>query len=178
MRDERNVLSDLALGLAAGAAATYVMGKVNTLMYERESDEARKTEDAARGDRTAYESAAEKIAELAGWGLSADERRKLGKALHWALGVGTAAAYAVLRRRVRRIGALQGTVFGTGFWLLFDEIMLSLLRLTPGPMKFPWQTHARGLAGHVVYGAVTDTALGAAERILRRRRRRRRFSWR
>lgn len=178
MRDNGNVLSDLALGIAAGAAATWIMGKATTLMYERESDEARKTEDAARGDKTAYESAAEKIAAAAGWGLSASERKKLGSALHWALGVGTGAAYALLRRRMRRLAVLHGTVFGTGFWLLFDEIMLSLLRLTPGPMKFPWQTHARGLAGHVVYGAVTDTALGAAERILRRRRRRRRFSWR
>jgi hypothetical protein len=42
----------------------------------------------------------------------------------------------------------------------------ALLRLTPGPAAFPWQTHARGLAGHLAFGVVADTPLDVAEAVV------------
>lgn len=44
-----------------------------------------------------------------------------------------------------------------------DEGAVYALGLTPGPANFPWQTHARGLAGHLVFGAVTDATLSLLE---------------
>ena len=35
----------------------------------------------------------------------------------------------------------------------------SVVGLGTGPSEFPWQTHVRGLAGHLVFGVAADTAL-------------------
>jgi hypothetical protein len=135
------------------------MGKVTTYFYDREDQSARRAEDETRGGRTAYEVAAEKTARLLGKSLDPQQRERLGSAIHWSLGIGTGAVYAVLRRRFDRVGKLGGTGFGTAFWALVDEGLVSLLGFTPPPQRFPWQSHARGLAGHLTFGTVTDATL-------------------
>ena len=165
MRDGTGLLTELALGAAAGAAATWVMGQATTFLYEREDPLAREREDAARGGKTAYGIAAEKVAGAFGRQLSAERRATLGSGIHWALGAGAGAAYAVLRRRVPHVDAGQGLAFGATFFALMDEGANTALGLTPPPAAFPWQAHARGLAGHLVYGVVTETLLDAAERV-------------
>jgi len=146
-------------GAIAGATATWLMGRITNYMYERENQDARKAEDTARNGKTAYGVAAEKAARLAGRPLDDKQRERLGSAIHWALGIGTGAIYAVLRRRFAGVGKLGGAAFGTAFWGLVDEGLVPGLGLTPGPAEFPWQTHARGLAGHLTFGTVTDATL-------------------
>jgi hypothetical protein len=86
-----------------------------------------------------------------------DERQeRLAAALHWALGIGAGAAYALLRRRFRALGSGLG---GTAFWTAVDEGLVPALGLTPGPRAFPWQVRARGLVGHLTFGTVTDRTL-------------------
>jgi hypothetical protein len=46
-----------------------------------------------------------------------------------------------------------------------DELVNPVLGLTPGPAAFPWQAHARGLGGHLAFGAANDTALRALDRV-------------
>jgi hypothetical protein len=152
-------LGDLVRGALAGAAATWVMGQATTYLYEHESKQARTAEDEARGNRTAYAVAAEKAAGAVGVALSDKQRQKAGLAIHWALGAGAGAVYGALRGRLPGADAGAGLVFGTAFWLAIDEGANYALRLTPGPAAFPWQTHARGLAGHLVFGVTADTAL-------------------
>ena len=163
MRKSESVVATLINGAIAGAVATWVMGKVTTQLYEREDKSAREREDRARGGETAYGVAAQKAADAAGVTLSKEERQKAGEAIHWALGVGAGAAYALMRRQFDAVGKAAGLGFGTGFWLLMDELAVPLLGLTPGPRAFPWQTHARGLAGHLSFGLVTDTTLRVLE---------------
>jgi uncharacterized membrane protein YagU involved in acid resistance len=133
------------------------MGKVTEAMYARESEEARRREDEARGGKTAYVIAAEKIADAGGLAIEDDQKKKLGSAIHWALGIGAGAVYGAARNVVPRIGIGSGIGYGLLFWLLMDEAALTLLGLTPPPQKFPWQSHARGAVGHVVFGVVTET---------------------
>jgi hypothetical protein len=146
-------------GAIAGAVATWVMGQITNYMYRRESKDARVAEDKARHGKTSYGVAAEKVAGLAGRSLDARQRERLGSAIHWALGIGTGAVYAVLRRHFSGVGKLGGAAFGTAFWGVVDEGLVSGLGLTPGPAAFPWQAHARGLAGHLTFGTVTDATL-------------------
>ncbi|HEY7637822.1 MAG TPA: DUF1440 domain-containing protein [Gemmatimonadales bacterium] len=164
-RDRSTVSRDLVKGAIAGAVATWVMGKVTTYFYDREHRSARRAEDETRGNTTAYEAAAEKTARLFGQSLAESQRERLGSAIHWGLGIGTGAVYAVLRRRFDRVGRLGGAGFGTAFWALVDEGLVSVLGLTPSPIRFPWQTHARGFAGHLTFGTVTDALLRALEPI-------------
>jgi hypothetical protein len=162
-----SVGADLVKGAIAGAVATAVMGAVTTALYEREDRSARRREDQARGGKTAYGAAAEKGAAAAGTALTPAEREQAGKAIHWALGIGAGATYAVLRRRITPVlGRGAGLAFGSGFWLFLDEIAVPALGLTPGPTAFPWQTHARGLAGHLSFGAVADATLNVLDRVM------------
>lgn len=156
---ESSIRSDIIKGAIAGAVATWVMGKVTGAMYQREDRWVRRTEDDARGGKTSYGAAAEKAARLAGTTLGDKQREQAGSAIHWALGIGAGAAYAVARRRFNSLGRTVGLGFGTAFWALLDEGLVPALGLTPGPLAFPWQTHARGLAGHLTFGTVTDGTL-------------------
>jgi hypothetical protein len=160
MRSRRGGIGrDLLKGAIAGAVATWVMGKVTTLIYEREDRWIRRDEDDARGGKTAYGAAAEKAASAIGVSLGDQDRERYGAAVHWGLGIASGAVYAVLRRRFQAVGKIAGVGFGTAFWAAVDEGLVPALGLTPGPGAFPWQTHARGLAGHLTFGTVTDGTL-------------------
>jgi len=154
-----SIRDDLLKGAIAGAVATWVMGRVTGAMYARENRWVRREEDDAREGKTAYGAAAERAAAVVGATLGDKRREQLGSAVHWALGIGAGAAYAVLRRRFEPIGRAAGFGFGTVFWAAVDEGLVPALGLTPGPGAFPWQTHARGLAGHLTFGTVTDGTL-------------------
>ncbi|HKT60962.1 MAG TPA: DUF1440 domain-containing protein [Gemmatimonadales bacterium] len=150
---------DLVKGAIAGAVATWVMGKVTDALYQRENRWARRREDDARSGKTSYGVLAEKAAGAMGETLDDESRERYGAAAHWALGVGAGAIYAVLRRRLQGLGRTAGVGFGTVFWAAVDEGLVPALGLTPGPRAFPWQTHARGLAGHLTFGTITDGTL-------------------
>lgn len=164
MARDDHVARELIKGVIAGAVATWAMGKVTTYLYERENTEARHREDSARHGKTAYGVAAEKMAHAVGVSLDGKEGAA-ASAVHWGLGLATAAAFAVLRARYAQAGRAAGLAFGSAFWLLMDEGAVYALGLTPGPTAFPWQTHARGLAGHLVYGAVSNAALDVLDRV-------------
>lgn len=165
VRARNGIGRDLLKGAVAGAVATFVMGKVTNYMYEHEAREARREEDEARGGLSSYEVAADKAASASGTSLDRRQREQAASAMHWALGIGAGAAYAVLRRRFQGLGGAAGTAFGTAFWVFMDEGLVPALGLTPGPTAFPWQTHARGLVGHLTFGTVTDGTLRLLDRV-------------
>jgi uncharacterized membrane protein YagU involved in acid resistance len=165
LRTRDGIGRDLMKGAIAGAVATFVMSKVTGYMYEHEDRDARRREDDARGEASSPEAAAERVASAAGTALDRRQRRQYGSAIHWATGVGAGAVYAVLRRRLQFLGSAGGTAFGTAFWAFLDEGVVPALGLTPGPNAFPWQTHARGLVGHLTFGTVTDGTLRLLDRV-------------
>jgi uncharacterized membrane protein YagU involved in acid resistance len=141
------------------------MDQATTELQKRQPPEVTERENAARGDRTAYEIAADEAAAVLDRELPPRQRKRLGAALHWMLGTGAGAVYGLLRHRVPRLGLGSGLAYGVAFWLLMDEAALTALRLTPSPREFPWQTHARGLAGHLVLGAGVEALFDAADRL-------------
>ena len=80
------------------------------------------------------------------------------------MGIGGGVLYAVLRDRVPGSGPRRGVVYGAGFSLVVDEGLSPLLGFSPGPLAFPWQTHARGFIGHLVYGGVIEAAMRVQDR--------------
>lgn len=160
---KRSLATDLLLGTVAGVAATWVMDWITTVMYEHESQQAKDRENAARGDLMAYETAAEKGADLLGRELSDEQRKTLGAGIHWTLGVSAGTVYGLVRNQTRAAGLGSGLAYGTVFWLAMDEAALTLLGLTPPPPEFPWQTHMRGLVGHLVFGVVVEAAFAIAD---------------
>ena len=165
MKPNGSMAADLVKGAIAGAVATWLMNQATTWMYQYESDQARHRENQARGGRSAYERAAERGAGALGVSLSDEQRAQTGAAIHWTTGIAAGALYGVLRRRWPAAAAANGLPFGTGFFLVVDELANPLLGLTPGPAAFPWQTHARGLGGHVVFGATMELLLDGLDRV-------------
>jgi hypothetical protein len=164
MRDGE-LVRDLVKGGIAGAVATWVMSGVTTYIYKMEGDEVHRREDEANGGEHSLKVAATKLARLFGAELDDAQKRRLGLAIHWALGIGTGAAYGVLRPRAQWSAQGQGLGFGTVFWLVVDEGLVPLLGLSRGPTAYPWQSHARGFAGHLTFGLVADTTLDLLDRV-------------
>ena len=163
--DNRGLGTDLLKGAVAGALATCVMNWTTTWLYERQPKAVQDRENQARGGQSAYVNAAESLARSAGWELSDETKGRGGTAIHWATGVAAGMKYAVFRRQWPVVAAGFGLPYGAAFFLMMDELMNPLLGLTPGPAAFPWQTHARGLAGHLAFGATNEVALRALDQI-------------
>ena len=142
------------------AIASKVLSQFNTL-----AEETKEREKKASGGKTAYENAAEKGAKVAGRRLDEDERKKIGSAIHWTVGVSSGAMYGLLRNRSRHVGFGSGLAYGLATYLAIDEGLLSAMKLTPPPDAFPWQTHARGLAGHLILGLLLDGTFDVADLI-------------
>jgi hypothetical protein len=165
MRTQHNIAEAICMGAIAGVAATWVMTRVTTWLYAHESEQTKQRENEARGDRTAYETAAERMAAAAGAQLDTPTRRTLGNAIHWSTGIGLAILYTGLRRRMPAVTAAKGLLYGSGVFLVMDEFLNAALGLTPGPRAFPWQAHARGLGGHLAYGLATELMLEQLDRV-------------
>jgi Protein of unknown function (DUF1440) len=156
----RLLIGDIILGAAAGAAATWAMDAVTTLLYEREPAQVKKRENKARGGETAYEKLAGKLTDG-----GKKQRKQVGSAIHWSLGVSSGAFYGLLRNRSRYVGLGSGLAYGLAMYLALDEGLLAVTKLSPPPGAFPWQAHARGLAGHLVLGAILDGVFDVADLI-------------
>jgi uncharacterized membrane protein YagU involved in acid resistance len=105
------------------------------------------------------------VASAAGQDLSKEARARSGQALHWSIGVAAGVGYALARRRWQTAASGRGLSFGAAFFLTMDELMNPLLGFTPGPRAFPWQAHARGLAGHLAFGGASELILEALDRV-------------
>ena len=154
---------DLACGALAGAVGWLVMDQVLRLLYNHEDPRGRQRENEARNCVPAMEVLAEDVTGLARIAISEQQRQAGGKILQWVMGIGAGTLYGALRRRLPGVTAGRGLVYGAAFSLLVDEGAVPLLGLSPGPQAFPWQTHARGFLGHLVFGATADAVCNVLE---------------
>jgi hypothetical protein len=160
MPNRRSLTTDIALGALAGIAGTFAMDQVTTFLADRQPEEVTKREDEARGGKHVYERAAQKLTRGK---ASEDQEKRISTGIHWGLGVFFGATYGLMRHRFPRLGLGSGLAYGVLFTLLMDEGASVALGLAPPPTKFPWQTHARGFAGHLVLGGVVEAAFDAAD---------------
>jgi uncharacterized membrane protein YagU involved in acid resistance len=162
-----NVLADLLIGAVAGAAAVWVMDRVDWFNYRHEDSQARqRTQDVRPGGMAPAQVAVGKMADAADVELSPGKHHALGKAVHYSLGTAPGAVYGALRERYPAISKGRGLLFGFGLFLVQDEGLNALLGLSAKPKAYPWQAHARGLVAHLVYGVATDTFFTAMKRRL------------
>ncbi|MFL5369468.1 MAG: hypothetical protein ACJ78Z_04695 [Myxococcales bacterium] len=151
-------------GLLVGWAATKALDGVSTYLYENEDVRTRISENIVRRNRHAYERAVEQMAELRGKSLSRRQRKMYGWRFHKAFGLLGGLQYVAMRRRNPRIGAGLGLLFGAAFFLFADEILVPLMRWTPGPRAFSWKVHARGAVSHIAYGVAAEATARLLDR--------------
>lgn len=156
--------SRIIRGGIAGAIAWAAMDHTLRTIYNRHPADVRRRERDARDGVPALEVLAHRLGETVGRTLTTDERQTAGTMLQWSMGVGAGVLYSCVRERIPGPGIRRGLLFGAAFSLIVDEGLTPLFGLAPGPAKFPWQTHARGFAGHLIFGAVAEGVLAVTAR--------------
>lgn len=163
-RDD-GVLTDMLLGAVAGAAGVWAMDRVDWFNYRHEDPQARRRTRSVRpGGQDPAHVLARRVEGMAGTDPSPARHHLAGQAIHYAIGIGPAAIYGVMKGRVAGIGADRGLLYGLALFLIQDELANAATGLAADPRRYPWQAHARGLVAHLVYGLVTDAVWNALKR--------------
>ncbi len=155
-------------GAVAGAVGVWLMDRLDWFMFRHEDQLARhRTEQVRPGGQAPARVAVKKAADALGTHLTASQLESAGLALHYALGIGPAAAYGALRERLPATSQgqdlLHGLGFGLGLFLIQDEGLNQAMGLSAKQKDYPWQAHARGLVAHLALGLVTNTVLNLLE---------------
>ena len=163
----RSPLLTAAMGMVAGAIGVWALDRADYFMWNREDPETRNKTRSVRphGEPPAGVVVSE-AEEATGRELSEEQHDAAQQLVHYAIGVGPAAGYALLRDELPVRGPARGLLYGLGVFLLQDEGINAVTRLGADPRDYPWQAHGRGLVSHLVYGLTTELALNAMERAL------------
>ena len=162
----RNPALTAAMGMVAGAIGVWALDRVDYFMWNREDPETRARTKAVRPHSEPPAGVMVTELELAsGRALGGEEHEAAQTAVHYAIGIGPAAGYALVRDQLPG-GPARGLLYGLGVFLLQDEGINAVTRLGADPRDYPWQAHARGLVSHLVYGLTTELALTAMDRML------------
>jgi len=88
--------------------------------------------------------------------LTPEEKKITGPAVHYAVGATSGIVYGVIAELLPEVTAGAGLPYGTAFWLVVDEGMVPLLRLSRAPNAYPVSTHIYAFASHLVFGATAE----------------------
>ena len=154
------MLKDAIRGAIAGAAATWAMDQVTTVMYAMQAREVTEQEKAAWPNGQPSVTNMVDMAEARTGLVVPPARRPLVENLvHYALGVVPGAMYGVLRKWVPFARFGNGLGYGLGLFAVNDEYLNTRLGFAGPPGAYPPESHVRGLAGHAVLGVATETGI-------------------
>ena len=148
---------DMLAGALAGAAAVWVVQKLDWSLYRAGGPERiRQTEAARPGGMDPAHVLAAKAADKLGVDIGDRKDNAAGRAVYYGFGIGMGALYGVLRGMCPAVSAGRGALFGLAMFILKDEVGNTVMGTGGNPLDYPIQDHARGAAGHAVFGLVTD----------------------
>jgi hypothetical protein len=154
------MLKDALRGALAGAAATWAMDQVTTLMYAVQAREVTEQERAARPNgRSSVENMIERAELETGFAVPPARRALVEQVVHYSLGAVPGAIYGVLRRWIPFARFGNGLGYGLAVFAANDEYLNARLGFSGPPGAYPPETHLRGLAGHAVLGVATETGI-------------------
>jgi len=154
------MLRDALRGAIAGAAATWAMDQVTTLLYLAQAPEVTDQEEAAQPNgKSSVTNLIDRLEAKTGVRVPKERRALVEQVVHYGLGVVPGALYGVVRRWVPAARARAGVLYGLGLFAANDEYANTRLGLAGPPGAYPPETHFRGLAGHAVLGVATETGI-------------------
>lgn len=163
---QSSMVTDALIGAAAGAVAVWVMDRVDWFNFNHVDPEARARTEAVRpGGMDPAHVAANTAAKAMGVELEPKDDNAAGMAIHYSLGMMPGAVYGALRHEIPALTTGAGTLYGLGLFLIQDEGVNAVTGLSAQPREYPWQAHARGLVGHLVYAVALDTFLNLADSV-------------
>jgi hypothetical protein len=154
------VLRDALRGAIAGAAATWAMDQVTTLLYLVQAKDVTAQEEAAQPNgKSSVANLIDRIEATTGIRVPEQRRPLIEQVVHYSLGVAPGALYGVVRHWIPAARARSGVVYGLALFAANDEYLNTRLGLAGPARAYPPETHFRGLAGHAVLGAATETGI-------------------
>lgn len=158
---------DVAMGLAAGLAATKATEYAQEALYRVTPRSVKQQEERARPGLPT-DVAARKTAEALGLDLDARRLSRLSSAFHYGSGTAWGPVYFLLRRAsgMNPLGA--AIVTGASLSLILDETLTPALGFSAPNRAYPTTTHVRGFLAHLVYGFVLAATAEALYRLTRR----------
>ncbi|MEO5754122.1 MAG: DUF1440 domain-containing protein [Chthoniobacterales bacterium] len=164
---EIDLMKGLIAGVAGGLLGSFLMGQFQAAWSGAAEAMSSEKKRGGRKPDPATVKAANAIAEkVTGHKVPADYKPLAGEAIHYGMGASSAAIYGVLAEVVPFVTIADGTGFGTGVWLLADELAVPAAGLSKPSKEIPITTHVYALASHLVYGWITETVRRAVRRAL------------
>jgi hypothetical protein len=183
-RDRPSIFRGVVTGIAAGIAATLVMDQFQKLstagqkalerqrkLTDHESpwliahEQAQKEQEQSKKEDST-EIVARRIAEATGTHLPHEEKKKAGRAVHYAFGTLMGVVYAVSAEAVPEVTTGAGTAFGTLLFLCADEIAVPAFQLSPPLANTHPFDHLQHWASHVVYGGSLEIVRNLITRLM------------
>jgi hypothetical protein len=146
----------LALGVVFGFAASRLMDVVTGWFYRGQSEASRQLEEQVAPGGTLL-IGGRKVAGWFGRQVSDEQAAKIGLTVHRSLGV----LYGIIAAALVSYGAaplLTGLLVGAAAFVIVDEAANSLL-FTPPPWVYPFESHLRGIVGHLALGVILGALL-------------------
>jgi hypothetical protein len=151
---------DALAGAVAGGLATWVMDLATTGLMQQQPGEVTEREKSVRPNgRSSVGNLVARLESSLGLELSDEARGRLATGIHYALGIVPGSLYGVASRRLPRLRAGAGLLYGTALWAVNDEWANSALGLAAPIASYPLETHWRGLVGHAVLGVMTEAGV-------------------
>ena len=163
--DPGEMVFRIVAGLAAGALGVWALDRVDWFMWNREDPRARARTTAVRpnGEPPA-QALVSKAEDAAGKRLESAAHEAASQVVHYAIGMGPAIGYALLRDRLPAGGVARGALYGAALFVMQDEALNTATSLGAQPRDYPRQAHARGIVAHIVYGIATELTLNLIEK--------------
>ncbi len=170
------VWKGLVIGLAAGAAGSWVMNQFQaawskaaaSLTKKRDSQSQEQGHGNGESVPATVKAASAVSRGLFHHELTDREKQLAGPVVHYAFGAAMGGLYGALAET--RLGAakMAGIPFGTALWAAADEAAVPALRLGPPATKTPASQHAYALASHWVYALSMELVRLGLRRVWRR----------
>lgn len=164
---ETDLVKGLLAGVAGGLLASFLMEQFQAAWSASAAAMQSSKKRGGRKPDPATVKVANVIAEkVTGRKVPRDYKGMAGEAVHYGMGASSAAIYGVLAEVAPIVTAGEGAAFGTGLWLLADEVAVPAAGLSKPAREIPVATHIYALASHLVYGWITETVRRALRRAL------------
>ncbi len=164
---ETDLMKGLLAGVAGGLLASFLMEQFQAAWSAASEALSSSKKSGGRKPDPATVKAANVLSEkVTGRKIPGNYKPIAGEAVHYGMGASSAAVYGVLAEVAPIVTIADGAAFGTGVWLLADELAVPAAGLSKSPKEIPLTTHVYALASHLVYGWITETVRRAVRRAL------------
>src|SRR5262245_28041362 len=163
---EIDIMKGLLAGVAGGLLASFLMEQFQAAWSAAAQKISSSKKRGGKSDPTTVKAANLISEKITGHKVPRDYKPLAGEAVHYGVGTGSAAVYGILAEVAPVITIGDGVAFGTGLWLVADELAVPAAGLSKSPKEIPVTTHAYALASHLVYGWITETVRRAVRRAL------------